>query len=120
MYRLYRNLSNVYLYKESELVFCGTLDMGFSAYGFKFYDSDENIYHMRATGMFFWRKISLYKNDVFVERYKRRCAQGSNVRLKEYKLRLILNRKELTVLKKPPFNNSSFGVHFTLWTPSPT
>ncbi|MEJ2076310.1 MAG: hypothetical protein P8X79_22960 [Reinekea sp.] len=114
MYILYRKLTAIFLYKDYDLVFHGSLDMGFSVYGFEFQDAHGNSYHMKATGMYFWRKMALYKNGEYIETYKRRSIPGSNIKLTSFHQRLMVEGREVGVLKRNHANTEN-GIRYYQW-----
>ncbi|WP_250655632.1 hypothetical protein [Alkalimarinus coralli] len=80
-YQLQITEENFTIKKDGELFCEGGFLPSFGSYSFSFTILDEVKYVMKSSGMFFWRKNCLYKNDSLVEEYSVNKAKESNIKL---------------------------------------
>ena len=65
--------------RDDELYCTGKLNFSLSTYSFGFSDLSGSKYEMMSSGLFLWRKISLYKNDILIEHYSPEKAKLSKI-----------------------------------------
>ncbi|WP_417536775.1 hypothetical protein [Methylophaga sp.] len=72
---------NFTIKKDGDLFCEGSFLPSFGSYNFSFTTLNGEKYVMKSSGIFFWRKIRLYKNDSLIEEFSVNKAKKSNVKL---------------------------------------
>lgn len=113
-YTLHRKGREIRLLKDDSVYYDGVLGVGLSTYGFTFNNGDSDKFSMTAKGFFFWRRINLFKNNEFVEEYKRTRSVSSKFSLKHF-LKLYVDGSYLFTINRTNIG-TKHGIQYMEWS----